>query len=439
MSCDFVRATRPLTGTVRVPGDKSISHRAVILAAMAEGTSHLSGVLDSADVRASVSAVESLGARVSFGERDHRGLSMSVTGWGGYGPHEPQWHVECHNSGTTARLMMGVVSGWPIAVTFTGDRSLSKRPMRRIVEPLSQMGATFEVDAGGSLPVTVHGTDHLAPLAYPSPIASAQVKSAVLLAGLRATGRTRVTEPTLSRDHTERMLPAFGVPVIVDEAPGSTVMGPAVPRSTDIVVPGDPSSAAFLVAVALLVPGSEITIEDVSLNPTRIGFLHVLERMGALVEAVESSSDSTDPVGTISAAYSAVMTGTTVSAAEVPALVDEIPILALVASQASRTTRFEGVGELRVKESDRLSAIAEGLGAFGVSVRTGSDWLEVDGPCPLAGAVVDSLGDHRLAMMYAVAGLIADGVTRVERFEAVDVSFPTFGDVVGALLPDEEA
>lgn len=439
MIATFGKALRPLEGALNVPGDKSLSHRALLFAAMAEGSSNLSGVLDSADVRATATAVEELGARLAFGEPDETGLSVRVTGWGSHGPRQPDWVIQCHNSGTTARLLMGVLAGWPVKVTLTGDASLSRRPMRRITEPLSRMGVSFDEDPRGTLPITMTGNERLAPIAYPSPVASAQLKSAVLLAGLRAHGRTRVTEPTLSRDHTERLLPAFGVQVLRDDAPGVSIDGPARMTSTDFHVPGDPSSAAFLAVAALLIPGSDLELPGVSLNPTRLGFLHVLERMGGIVEMVGEQQTEVEPIGAIRAEYSPVLLATNISEAEVPALVDEIPILALAATQASGTSRFEGVGELRVKESDRLSAIAEGLTAFGASVRTGHDWIEIDGPCRLRGAEVDSLGDHRLAMTYAIAALIAEGPTRIERFDAVDVSFPNFGAMVGPLLADESA
>jgi len=289
------------------------------------------------------------------------------------------------------------------------------------------MGAEFETTEAGTLPVTVRGRAGLRPLSYSSPVASAQVKTAVLLAGLRASGGVRVIESARSRDHTERMLPAFGIAVKVDHEAGAvSLCGPVVPRATSVAVPADPSSAAFIAVAALLVPGSRVCLSGVSLNETRAGFVRVLQRMGASVEIKNTLADQYEPVGDVVVAYSGALRATTVEPREVPSLVDEVPVLALAASAAVGTTRFEGVSELRVKESDRLSAVAEGLGALGVEVRTGPDWLEVDGPSQLHGTELDSLGDHRLAMTWAVAGLSADGPVTIARFEAVDVSYPGF-------------
>lgn len=423
----FGPGSSPLRGSVRVPGDKSLSHRAVLFSAMAEGTSRVSGVLDSADVRATVAAVNALGASVELSKQPDGSLAGTVTGWGADGPASPSAPVDCGNSGTTARLLMGVLAGWPVRVTLTGDESLSSRPMRRVTEPLSQMGAGFETSPDGTLPVTVHGCSGLRPFGYTSPVASAQVKTAILLAGLHASGGVCVTEPAPSRDHTERLLPAYGVVVKVDPSRHrASLCGPQRLNAADIVVPGDPSSAAFLVVAALLVPGSDVAVSGVSLNPTRIGFMRVLERMGANLEVRDEHNAGTEPTGTLVARYTSALQPTTVTAGEVPSLVDEVPVLALAAAAAHGTTRFEGVAELRVKESDRLAAICDGLTRLGVTVRSGDDWLEVDGPSRLGGASLDSLGDHRLAMTWALAGLVADAPVEVDRFDAVDVSYPGF-------------
>lgn len=414
-------------GEVWVPGDKSLSHRAVLFSAMAEGVSHVSGVLDSADVRSTIGAVEALGARVSLQRQPDGSLGGTIEGWGGRGPQAPPHAIDCGNSGTTARLLMGVLAGWPIEVTLTGDESLSKRPMRRVTEPLSAMGARFTTTDAGTLPVTVHGAELLRPYDFASPVASAQVKTAVLLAGLRAAGGVRVTEPAASRDHTELLLPAFGIKLTHrPEALSASLCGPQVPTAADVSVPRDPSSAAFVVAAALLVAGSEVVAPGVSLNPTRIGFLHVLERMGAHLTIAEEPSMGAEKVGRITARHTGTLAGVTVYEREVPSLVDEVPVLALIAAHATGTTRFEGVGELRVKESDRLQAVADGLAALGVAVRSGGDWLEVDGPTELGGARLSSLHDHRLAMTWALAGLTALEPVTVTGFEAVDVSYPAF-------------
>lgn len=427
----FGPGSAPLFGEVHVPGDKSLSHRAVLFSAMAEGTTHVSGVLDSADVRSTMAAVRSLGATVDLAEEPDGSLHGAITGWGAAGPRSPETPIDCGNSGTTCRLLLGVLAGWPVRVTLVGDESLSRRPMRRVTEPLAEMGASISASDGGTLPIRVEPpAQALVPLSYLSPVASAQVKSAILLAGLEATGRTSVTEPVLSRDHTERLLPAFGVPVDLDpEGPTAAVDGPARLRTPGTVaVPRDPSSAAFMVAAALLVPGSSIRLSGVSLNETRTGFLRVLERMGARLRIVPFPETGRERVGEIDVRYSPSMHGTIVTAGEIPSLVDEVPILALVASQAEGETRFESVGELRVKESDRFAAIVEGLSALGVDAREEGDTLVVMGGAALRGATLDSLGDHRLAMTWAVAGLVASTEVRIDRFDSVAVSYPHFAD-----------
>lgn len=424
-----------LSGSMRVPGDKSLSHRAILFSAMAEGQTAVTAALDSEDVRATVRAVEALGATLqSSGDQRGGEYNLIVKGWGAAGPKSPSEPIDCGNSGTTARLLMGVLAGWPgVEATLVGDASLSKRPMRRVTEPLSAMGAHFETTEAGTLPITVRGAA-LSPIAYDSPVASAQVKTAVLLAGLRACGATRVTEPSLSRDHTERMLPVFGVDVVLDGAPGATVVGPVVLTGAgSVVVPGDPSSAAFPAVATAIVAGSSVELTLVDLNPTRTGFLRVMQRMGASVCVREEGPACGDPTGTLEVAYVPGLRSTTVTAEEVPTLVDEVPVLALLATQAAGTTRFEGVAELRVKESDRLAAIARGLSELGATVRSGDDWLEVDGPASLHGARLDSLGDHRLAMTWAIAGLIATEQVVVSDFEAVGVSWRDFGHDMGQL------
>lgn len=429
----FGPGSTSLSGTIAVPGDKSLSHRAVLFAAMSMGTSHVSGVLDSADVRSTIAAVESLGATADLALADDGSLAGAITGWGAAGPRSPEDAIDCGNSGTTARLLMGVLAGWSVSVTLTGDESLSRRPMLRVTEPLAAMGARFDTSENGTLPVTVHGTAELKPFSYDSPVASAQVKTAIMLAGLRARGGVRVSEPAASRDHTERLLPAFGIAVKRDpERFAASVCGPQQMVATNVAVPRDPSSAAFLACAAAMVPGSQVTLTGVSLNPTRTGFISVMLRMGASVEIRQEESAGSEPAGTV-VIRSSRLVGTTVTTEEVPSLVDEVPVLALLACRAAGTTRFEGVGELRVKESDRLAAVADGLSALGATVRSGDDWLEVDGPCTLGGATLDSLHDHRLAMTWALAGLVSDKPVTVTGFEAVDVSYPRFAEDLQAL------
>lgn len=430
-------AMGPLTGMVEVPGDKSLSHRAVLFAALAEGTSHLSGVLDSADVRATIDAVRALGAEVAVTER-HARLDIKVTGWGDRGPRTPENPIECGNSGTTARLLLGVLAGWDVEVTLMGDASLSVRPMDRVTAPLSSMGARFTT-SDGTLPVTVRGGG-LRSIAYESPVASAQVKTAVLLAGLRAQGRTSVRGPAASRDHTERLLPRFGVDVVAEtEGHGAWLVGPVTPEATDVQIPGDPSSAAFIVAACLLVPGSSVAVKDVSINPTRVAFLDVLERMGADIMVNPSQTAASEPVGTVHVRFTPGLCAATVAPAEIPALIDEIPVLALVATQAAGITRFQDVGELRVKESDRLHAIVEGLRDLGAEVAVEEDDLLVTGPARLRGAALDSRGDHRLAMTWALAGLNAASPVSVRGFEAVDVSYPGFAADIAALTAGRDS
>ena len=427
------RSPRPAAGSLRVPGDKSVSHRAVLFAAMAEGTSRLTGVLDSADVRSTIEAVRALGACVGVERRDESGLSLRIEGWGDHGPLDPGSAIDCGNSGTTARLLMGILAGWPVNAVLTGDESLSRRPMSRVTCPLEAMGAAFQT-RDGRLPVAIRGGE-LTGIEYDSPVASAQVKTAILLAGLRANGRTLVREPAPSRDHTERLLSAFGVEVGRDTAAHAAwVDGPADLLAADAAVPGDPSSAAFVLGAALVTQGA-VTVEGVSVNPTRVGFLRVFERMGADVQVREVAGAGGEPVGDVRVAVTRPLNATRVTAEEVPSLVDEVPLLAIVATQAEGTTRFEGVGELRVKESDRLEAIRAALTALGATVRAGDDWLEVEGATLLQGDVrLNSLGDHRLAMAYAVAALAATEPIWIERYEAIDVSYPRFTEDLDRLL-----
>ncbi len=433
MSTARITAAGPLNGRVRVPGDKSVSHRAVLFAAMSDGSCRISGALDSADVRATVRAVEALGAGVVQGPVLPWGVDLVVNGWGQAGPMQPSGAIDCGNSGTTARLLPGVMAGWPLEVTLRGDDSLSRRPMARIIEPLTMMGASFTAEDGARLPMTVRGGE-LHAISYDTPVASAQVKSAILLAGTRAQGRTVVREPTLSRDHTERLLPAFGVGVGHDQGDHACwVEGPATLMATDVEVPGDPSSAAFVAGAAVIVSGSYVEMPDVALNPTRTGFARVLEEMGARIVASPERASGAEPIGTLIVDDGAGLNGVVVGADRAPALIDEVPLLAVVATQARGTTRFEGVGELRVKETDRLAAVADGLARLGAEVRAGEDWLEVDGPAALNGCEMDSLGDHRLAMAWAVAGLVAQGGVTVSGWEAIDVSYPGFGDDLASL------
>lgn len=419
---------RPLSGAVRVPGDKSISHRSVLFSAMAEGTSHVSGVLDSADVRSSIGAVRALGAEVNLEKQPDGSLAGDIRGWGGLGPSQPEGAIDCGNSGTTVRLLMGVLAPWDITVELTGDDSLRRRPMRRIAAPLELMGARFAPEGATTLPLSITGTRGLAAISYDSPVASAQLKTAILLAGIFAAGTTSVREPAPSRNHTELMLPGFGVDV--EAAPGeASVAGGQSLHACDVDVPGDPSSAAFMACAAALRPDSTIDIENVSLNEARIGFARVLERMGADITLKPTGSAGEEPCGTISVSYVEHLRSCEVVGREIASLVDEIPVLALVAAHAEGTTVFHEVGELRVKETDRLAAILEGLSKLGVRAWAEGDDLHIEGKPGLVapeGLVFDSLGDHRLAMTWSLVGFTGAHPVSIHDFEAVRVSYPGF-------------
>lgn len=427
--------TAPLDGAARVPGDKSISHRAVLFSAMAEGTSRLTGVLDSADVRSTIGAVSALGAEVSLERQVDGTLAGGVTGWGKNGPQQPDGPIDCGNSGTTSRLLMGVLAPWNIRVQITGDESLQKRPMRRIIAPLMKMGVSFEPEACETLPVTEVGTPSPKAITYDSPMASAQLKTAVLLAGLGAKGTTTINEPAISRNHTELMLPEFGVKV--DHAfRRASVEGPVTLSASEVDVPGDPSSAAFLICAALLKKGSSIQIENVSLNPGRVGFIRTLERMGASIEVRYLTAEGKEPIGVIEAAYTDKLTGCEIPSQHIASEIDEIPVLALVAAHASGITVFRGVSELTKKESNRLTAIIEGLGQLGVNAWAENDDLYIEGQPGLEvpeGLVFDSRKDHRLAMTWSLVGLCSDTPVDIIDFDCVSISFPTFLDCLKGL------
>ena len=417
----------PMRGSTHVPGDKSISHRAVLFSAMAEGTSRVSGVLDSADVRSSIGAVRALGAQVSLEKQPDGSLAGGITGWGAAGPSHPEGPIDCGNSGTTVRLLMGILAPWPIRATLTGDASLQKRPMRRITAPLMKMGAHFEPAGQEHLPITVVGGG-LHPITYDAPMASAQLKTAVLLAGMYADGTTTLNEPAPSRNHTELMLPEYGVATTAGERTAS-VTGPAQSQASEVLVPGDPSSAAFLVCAAVMCPGSTIQVENVSLNTARIGFTRTLERMGAEVSVSRTGAAGKEPYGIIEACYTPHLRGCEVPAEKIAGIIDEIPVLALVAAHAHGVTVFRQVNELRVKETDRLAAIIDGLAKLGVDAWCEGDDLYIEGQPDLAvpeGLQFDSLGDHRLAMTWSLVGLTGKMPVSIKNFEAVGVSYPGF-------------
>ncbi|WP_251213223.1 3-phosphoshikimate 1-carboxyvinyltransferase [Adlercreutzia murintestinalis] len=418
----------PLSGTARVPGDKSISHRAVLFSAMAEGTSHISGVLDSEDVRSSIAVVTQLGAVVDLEPCEDGSLAGTVRGWGQAGPTQPDAPLDCGNSGTTARLLMGMLAPWPIQVTLTGDDSLRRRPMRRNTAPLMKMGVQFKPAEADHLPITETGTADLRAITYDAPMASAQLKTAVLLAGLYAHGTTTLNEPAPSRNHTELMLPEYGVPTTAGTRVAE-VSGPAVMHACDLHVPGDASSAAFLVAAALLKRGSSVRIEGVSLNPARIGFVRTLERMGADIAEHVEGHEGKEPFGSIDVSFTASLHGCEVPAQHFASILDEVPVLALVAAHARGVTVFKGVAELRAKETDRIQAIMEGLEKLGIDVWEEGDNLYIEGDPHLRvpeGLTFDSKGDHRIAMTWALVGLCGEASVAVDDFAAVAVSYPNF-------------
>lgn len=426
-----VMRASPLRGRVRLPGDKSISHRALIFGALATGTTRIRGLLEAEDVVNTARAVSALGAPA-----EKRGDVWEVKGRGPGGLGQPAEPLDFGNSGTGARLMMGVVAGHPITVQMTGDASLSRRPMRRVLGPLMQMGLQVLEPGKETLPLTLRGTSELIPIIYPLPVPSAQVKSAVLLAGLHAAGETTVIEHEATRDHTERMLRHFGADVRVIEKDGArhiTVRGDAELSGRDILVPGDPSSAAFLVAAALIVPGSDVTIEGVLVNPTRTGLYMTLQEMGGDVALLNEREEGGEPIADIRVRASELK-GVRVPAERAPSMIDEYPVLAAISAFAKGTTQMDGLAELKVKESDRLQATATGLAANGVRARIDGDSLIVEGEQRMrGGGCVATHLDHRIAMAFLTAGLASEKPIAVDDTAMIATSFPEFRGLMETL------
>jgi 3-phosphoshikimate 1-carboxyvinyltransferase len=428
-----VRHSGPILGDIIVPGDKSISHRSAMFASLAEGRSTITGFLESEDCLSTVQAMRSLGVPI---ERIGVGTFV-VDGLGGkFTP--PSSDVDCGNSGTTMRLISGILAAQPFRTRLTGDPSLSKRPMGRVIDPLTAMGARFTAEGEKGRPPLVIEGGPLHSIDYEMPVASAQVKSAILLAGLFAKGETSVIEPAACRDHTERMLQEFGVALNLGEADATGrrrigLCGPQKLKARDFVVPGDISSAAFWLVAASAKEGSNVLIDGVGLNPTRTGILSVLQRMGADLKITPHDADAAEPLGSVRVLASKLR-GTIICGAEIPNVIDELPILAVAGALAHGTTIIRDARELRVKETDRIAAVAGNLRTMGVPVTETDDGMEIEGGHALRGARLPCFGDHRIAMAFAIAGLFAEGETVIENVECVATSYPTFGSTLDSVL-----
>lgn len=419
MSQLVIQSARSLRGRIRVPGDKSISHRSLLLGALADGITSVDGFLYSGDCWATLRCMRDLGVEI---EADIDGNSLVIHGRGLHGLQAPTGSLNCERSGTTMRLLAGILSGQPFPSTLTGDSQLLRRPMRRVVDPLRRMEADIH-DDGGTAPLVVRGKS-LVGYDHTLAVASAQVKSAILLAGLYASGRTTVRQPAPARDHTERLLAAMGAPIWTEDLTVIVNQTSSL-RPLALSIPGDLSSAAFLVAAACLVPNSELTVENVGINPTRTGFLDVLREMNADLALEKEARDGPEPSADLTVRHSKLK-GTEIGGTTVVRMIDEFPILAVAATQAIGQTVVRGAEELRVKESDRISSVVEELSKMGGAIEAQSDGFVVRGPAPLSGTTVNSRGDHRLAMALTVAGLIAEGETIVEGAECIRDSFPGF-------------
>jgi len=417
-----------LTGRLRVPGDKSISHRSIMFGALAVGETRVTGLLEGEDVMATAEAMRKMGAQI-----EKQGDEWVIHGVGVGGLLQPESPLDMGNSGTSTRLLMGLIASHGIEATFVGDASLSKRPMGRVITPLGTMGASFDASEGGTLPLTMRGAQPAVPITYRLPVASAQVKSAVLLAGLNTPGITTVIEPVPTRDHSERMLRGFGATIEVEVVDGERIIrihGEAELQPQQVEVPGDPSSAAFFIVAALISQGSDLVIENVGLNPTRAGLIEVLRQMGGSIEELDRREVGGEPVADLRVRHSH-LTGIDVDPAVAPSMIDEFPVLFVAASLAEGTTRTSGLDELRVKESDRLSAMAAALTGAGVQLEELEDGLVIRGSGgePLRGTSNSRTKthlDHRIAMSMAVAGLASKDGVEVDDIAPIQTSFPNF-------------
>ena len=429
------RKSGPLKGVANVPGDKSISHRSLILGAMAVGETHISGLLEGQDVLDTAKAMRLFGATVT----DHGGGNWSVKGVGVGGFCEPETVIDCGNSGTGVRLLMGAMATHPISATFTGDASLNKRPMARVTDPIALFGAEAHGRTGGRLPMTIHGAKHPVPVHYTVPVPSAQVKSAVLLAGLNAPGKTVIVEPEATRDHTERMLAGFGAEITAESSPEGrviTLTGQPELNPQNITVPRDPSSAAFPVCAALICAGSDVLVPNIGLNPTRAGLFTTLREMGADLSYENERVEGGEPVADLRARFSPNMVGIEVPPERAASMIDEYPILSVIAAFASGKTVMRGVKELKVKESDRIEAMATGLRANGVEVEEGEDWWIVSGQGSgkvQGGGLCATYLDHRIAMSFVIMGMASENPVKIDDGSPIVTSFPIFEDLMTGL------
>ena len=427
------QSTLALTGRIRVPGDKSISHRALMIGASAVGETRITGLLEADDVLRTADALRAVGAGI---EKTEDGWNVNGVGVGGF--VSPEDVIDLGNSGTAARLLLGLMATQDIRVHVTGDASLRSRPMDRVIIPLSQMGAVFDARDGGRMPLVLRGSAEPIPVEYTVPVPSAQVKSAILLAALNTPGTTTVIEREATRDHTENMLRSFGAAIDVSHSAGGgrriQVTGFAELTATDVAVPGDPSSAAFPGVAALLVPGSEITVENIGMNPLRAGLFETLQDMGADIDIHNRREAAGEPVADITFRHGP-LTGADIPATRAPAMIDEYPIAAIAAAFATGDTRFRGLAELRVKESDRFTAIVDGLTACGVSVVADGDDIVVkaDGTRPPGGAEIAVNLDHRIAMAFLVAGMATRDPVSIDDAAAIGTSFPGFVELMNGI------
>jgi 3-phosphoshikimate 1-carboxyvinyltransferase len=436
----IIQPAKRIRGSLVLPGDKSISHRAAIMAALAEGKSRLQNYSTSADCSATLSCLQQLGVRI-----ERTGKNVLIDGSGADGLCAPETALDCGNSGTTMRLLAGILAGQSFTSIMTGDESLRSRPMQRVVEPLNMMGANISSQAGRA-PLVIEGRRPLQAIEYELLVASAQVKACILLAGLCAEGRTEVIENEVTRDHTERMLRWFGVPIETGAAERegarfASVLGPAQFKPRDVSIPGDISSAAYFIAAAALLPGSDLEVRDVGVNPTRVLFLNQLRELSLNVTVDDSKAESNEPVGTVRVRGADppqtsrdpeapfMMEGLII-----PQLIDELPLLAVVGSQIEGGIEIRGAAELRMKESDRIATTTANLRAMGAEVEEFDDGLRVDGRARLHGAKIDPRADHRIAMAFAIAALLAEGETEIEDADCVAVSFPEFFELLESMV-----